>query len=416
MRGYKLNDRLGETLERSPSRVASVLRSHRQSFLSAEALRQWSEIDPAHPKMREMVSEQLDRDVWRLLWVPPTLPYWPLEGPFRDKAGLTKSLMFSAWNVVPDVVSAVLSYEAERRMTAGTGRTRKRRIREYLNPAGQQGPLLRLTQSAAHIRARHRLLLLLLPCLPLADRAHPLEAPPGRDRRGWVREAVEALLSTSGLPDPQDGPVDDRWEWAVPLFLDPGLRSFLEEWRDGRIPAVEGDRPLAGQSPKLFGAYVDDLLNLPLEELGRRPPDLVELLTEVALGSPAILTLRSLNASPDLEQFARRRLAVTVADAFWSLFNQPAVISLLRRLSGRRKKSRDDTSYWRLVLQYCRQGNLQAVLDEQWHLLWEQHAWSETADAMATATECVKILVKARTSGQGPGSCRFSRAAQLGTS
>ena len=112
MRGYKFNERLEEALELSPSKVAAVLRSHRRSFLSAEALHQWPELDPAHPKMREMVSDQLNRGVWRLLWVPPTLPYWPLEGPFHDKTGVTKTLLFSAWNVVPDVVSAILSYEA----------------------------------------------------------------------------------------------------------------------------------------------------------------------------------------------------------------------------------------------------------------------------------------------------------------
>ena len=387
MRGYKFNERLEETLDLSPSKVAAVLRSHRRSFLSAEALHQWSELDPAHPKMREMVSDQLDRGIWRLLWVPPTLPYWPLEGPFHDKAGVTKTLLFSAWNVVPDVVSAILSYEAERRMTGG-------RIRTYLDPARQQVPLLRLTQSAARIRSRHRLLLLLLPCLPLADRAHPLNAPPGHDRRKWVRDSVETLLSAPGLPDPQDGPVDDRWEWAAPLLLDPELRSFLKTWRDGNIPALEGDEPLPRPNPELFGAYVDDLLDLPLERLGRRPPDLVDLLTEVALGSPAILALRSLDTSHHLADNTRRRLAVTIADAFWSLFNQPAVISLMRQLSAGKKASRDDTAYWRLVLEYCRQGNLQAVLDEQWNLLWEQHAWSETIDTNAIATECVKMLVK----------------------
>ena len=387
MRGYKFNERLEETLELSPSKVAAILRSHRRSFLSAEALHQWSELDPAHPKMREMVSDQLDRGIWRLLWVPPTLPYWPLEGPFHDKAGVTKTLLFSAWNVVPDVVSAILSYEAERRMTGG-------RIRTYLDPARQQVPLLRLTQSAARIRSRHRLLLLLLPCLPLADRAHPLNAPPGHDRRQWVRESVETLLSSSGLPDPQDGPVDDRWEWAAPLLLDPELRSFLKAWRDGDIPALEGDEPLPRPNPELFGAYVDDLLDLPLERLGRRPPGLVDLLTEVALGSPAILALRSLDTSHHLADNTRRRLAVNIADAFWSLFNQPAVISLMRQLSAGKKASRDDTAYWRLVLEYCRQGNLQAVLDEQWNLLWEQHAWSETIDTNAIATECVKMLVK----------------------
>ena len=34
------------------------------------------------------------------------------------------------------------------------------------------------------------------------------------------------------------------------------------------------------------------------------------------------------------------------------------------------------------------------MLDEQWHLLWEQHAWSETIDTNAIATECMKMLVK----------------------
>ena len=386
MRDYKFNERLDETIELSPSKVASVLRSHRNSFLSAETLHQWSELDPAHPKMREMVSDQLDRDVWRLLWVPPTLPYWPLEGPFRDKAGFTKTLLFSAWNVVPDVVSAVLSYEAERRMTDG-------RIRSYTDPARQQVPLLRLTQSAARVRSRHRLLLLLLPCLPLAERTHPLSAPPGHDRCKWVRDAVETLLSAPDLPDPQDGPVDDRWEWAAPLLLDPQLRTFLEAWRDSDIPAIESYESLPRPNPELFGEYVDDLLGLPLDQLGRRPPGLVDLLTEVALGAPAILALRSLDAAPALAADTRRRLAVTIADAFWSLFNQPAVICLLRQLSAGKKAARDDTAYWRLVLEYCRQGNLQSVLDEQWHLLWEQHAWSESADVAEVATECVKALV-----------------------
>ena len=387
MRGYKLNERLEETLELTPSKVAAVLRSHGQSFLSAEALHHWSELDPAHPKMREMVRNQLDRGIWRLLWVPPTLPYWPLEGPFHDMAGITKTLLFSAWNVVPDVVSAILSYEAERRMTGG-------RIATYLDPARQQVPLLRLTQSAARIRSRHRLLLLLLPCLPLADRAHPLNTPPGHDRRKWVRDAVKNLLSTPGLPNPQEGPIDDRWEWAAPLLLDPELRSFLEAWKDGDIPALEGDSPLPRPNPDLFGAYVEDLLDLSLDALGRRPPGLVDLLTEVALGAPATLAIRSLAAVPSLPDDTRRRLAVTIADAFWSLFNQPAVISLMRQLAVDKKASRDDTAYWRLVLEYCRQGNLQAVLDEQWHLLWEQHAWLEAADATEVATECVKALVK----------------------
>ena len=389
MRGYKFNYRLDETIARSPDKIVEVLDAHGRSFLTAEALQQWSMLEPAHAKLRVMVSHQLEGGLWRLLWMPPTLPYWPLEGPFRDMARTTKTLLFSAWNVVPDAVSAVLSYEAERRMAG-------KRIATYQNPESQQVPLLRLTQSAPDARrSRHRLLLLLLPCVPLADEAHPLRAPNGCDRHRWIRDRIELRLSQSGLPDVEDGPVDDRWEWAAPLVLDPALRPFLQAWRNGELRAISNDEALPKPNPELFNAYLEDLLALELDRLGRRPPDLADLLTEVALGSPTVLALRSLNAPSGVTVQTRRRLAVMIGDAFWSLFNRPAVIALLRQLAAERRDPGDETVYWRLVLDYCRQGNLQAVLDEQWHLLWDQHSWSEDYDADTIATDCAQSLVQA---------------------
>lgn len=388
MRGYKFNERFDDAREHAPDAVAEVLTHYRHSFLSAAAIKQWLAIDPANAKLRELVREHLDRGLWRLLWLPPTLPYWPLGGPFEHNPRATKTLMFSAWDVVPDVVSAILSYEAERRMSEG-------RIKAYQDPATQQVPLLRLTQSAARIRSRHRLLLLLMPCLPLADQAHPLRAPAGYDRRQWVRDRVRILLSASDLPNIQTGPIDERWEWAAPLILDPGLRPFLRAWRDQELPGFSEDTRLSKPNPELFDDYLADLLKLDFGQLGRRPPELVDLLTEVALGSPPILALRCLKASSSARDDTRRRLAVMIAEAFWSLFNQPAVISLMRQLAVETGASRDESVYWRLVLDYCCHGNLQAVLDEHWHLLREQHSWFESADDDAIATKCAQTLVQA---------------------
>ena len=404
MHGYKFNERLDEAFEQSPDKVTDVFLQHAHAFLSAEVLHEWSALDhPGNAKLRSMVHDLLDAGLWRLLWVPPTLPYWPLEGPFKGKGTITKTLLFSAWNVVPDVVSAVLSYEAERRMVGG-------RIKSYQDPAKQQGPLLRLTQSATGIRSRHRLLLLLMPCLPLADLAHPLEAPTGQDRRGWVRERVEGLLANPRLPDPRNGEIDDRWEWAAPLVLDPTLRTFLQAWKDSELPARENGEPRPRPNPEVFDQYLDDLLELQPCQLGRRPPDLAELLTEVALGSPAILALRCLKASTGIGDDTRRELATKMADAFWSLFNQPAVISLIRQLASEAGASHDEAYYWRLVLRYCQQGNLQAVLDEQWHLLWEQHAWSEETGAEEIATVCARKLTQSVQPTRSRVHARFFRA------
>ena len=453
MRGYRFNDRLHEALDRSPNAVAEVLRRHAPAFLNIDAFRNWSTLDPGHAKLRTMVHDLLDaRELWRLLWMPPTVSYWPPGGPFKGRDTVTKTLLFSAWNVVPDVVGGVLSYEAERRMVGDRGR-----ITQYEEPAKQQPPLLRLRQHTDRDLSSHRLLLLLLPCLPLADHAHPLEAPEGQDRRAWVRARIEALLAKSGLPDPQDGEVDDRWTWAAPILLDPALREFLQAWQDAlasaQDPAVRDGDPRGGlrgvlggavssllpglgslvrgladklagmnshtgepdhreiadweieppihherprrqrdSNPGVVDAYLGDLQRVKASTLGRRPPDLVDLLTEVALGSPAILAARCLRPAVH-DDNVRRRLAAHVAGAFWRLFNQPAVISLLRQLAAETGAARRESAYWRLVLRYCRDGNLQAVLDEQWHLLWEQEAaWRDGTDANTAAERCARTI------------------------
>ena len=370
MHGYRFNDRLTDKLAESPHEVSDAIRGHSDALLRRPGLENWKAFDPGNAKTRDVVSELLDGGLWRLLWLPPTVPYWELEGPFVGSERATKTLLFSAWNVVPDVVSAVLSYEAERRMVEGS------RVSRYDNPEGQQARLLRFDNAP---RSRHRLLLLLLPCLPLAD-LHPLGGLAAGERpRTWMRTRVSELMAT--LPDRRDGQVDDRWEWALPLLLDSGLRRFLEEWRD--------DEDLPHPNREHFRGYVGDLLALDPNGLGRRPPGLVELATELALGSPAVLAARS-SAMSGVADATRRRVGVAVAEAFWHLFNRPAVISLLLGLN----RSADREGYWRVVLRYCQQGNLQAVLDEQWHLLWEQNAWGGRVDRGSVAQECAKLLAE----------------------
>ena len=52
------------------------------------------------------------------LWVPPSMPYYPLEGVYRDSKGFSKILLFSAWEMVPRMIGSLISYEAER-LTVG---------------------------------------------------------------------------------------------------------------------------------------------------------------------------------------------------------------------------------------------------------------------------------------------------------
>jgi len=381
MHGYKVNERLEETLELSPEKIAQVLASHPEAFLRKEEIEGWSEIDPGNAKLRELTADLLDTGIWKLLWMPPTIPYWPLQGAFHGQGARTKTLLFSAWNVVPDVVSGVLSYEAERRMMGGS-------MQSYSSPDRQQPPLLRLAHSADGTLTRRRLLLLLLPCLALADAAHPLAAPESVDRRAYTRGRIEVLLSDPSLPDPQEGPEDDRWETAVLLLLDPGMRVFLQLWRDA------DPQKFSKPNPEVLPDYIEDLLAFDPAGLGRRPEGLVDLLTDVALGAPGVLAARSL-AACGVDDDTRRLQAARLADAFWKLFNRPAVIRLLHQLNAQSdSRDREDSFYWRQVLRYCIDGNLQAVMDEHWHLIWEQHAWSERESVEEICQRCVKEIAE----------------------
>ena len=383
MRGYNFDrNELPDGIENSPEKTADAIRRHAHAYLRSAELNRFGAVDPGNAKLSDEVSTLLDTGLWKLLWMPPTTPYWPLEGPFAKQEGATKTLLFSAWNVVPDVVSGVLSYEAERRMVQGG------RVSAYKDPASQQGQRLTLDAkgAAGRARTRHRLLLLLMPCLPLAD-IHPLSAPAGSDRREWVAERINDLLldRLQERPDLGSGQEDHRWEWVAPLLLDDGLRGFLEEWRD------DPDLP---PSTDHFPSYLNDLLDLDVSELGRVPDSLSRLLTDVALGSPAIVAARMLQ-SDGVKECNRRRAAVRIADAFWHLFNRPAVIGLLDQLYGamhERHTSGVEGGYWRAVLRYSHDGNLQAVLDEQWHLLWEQSKWGDPSDDDAMMDCCSRMV------------------------
>jgi len=203
MQGYKVNEQVRELRERQPDRLLAVLDQYTDAFLDRQALQAWDRVDPGHAKLREMVREELDTGGWKLLWMPPSLPYWPLDAPYEGQEERTKTLLFSAWHFVPDVVSAVLSYEAERRMLAGQSEGYDELPRQLL-----QLP----TQEAT--RSRHRLLLLLLPCTGLADRVHPLSAPADRDARAWAREQVADLLAEVAEQGDPQAPEDSRWAYT----------------------------------------------------------------------------------------------------------------------------------------------------------------------------------------------------------
>jgi len=104
-------------------------------------------------------------------------------------------------------------------------------------------------------------------------------------------------------------------------------------------------------------------------DLKRPPADLAEVLALYSVAGPAVTTLRALaRVAGGLQRVTDKSLrnqAGQVAEGFRSLFNQPDVTVMLRRLNNKEP-------YWQRVLEYGARGGLQSVLDEYSHVLVEQ--------------------------------------------
>ena len=319
--------------------------------------------------MRGLVRDVLDRDAWKLAWIPPSLPYYELSGPYAEQRDFTKRLVFSAWNVVPKAISSVLSYEAERRLIDLRGSTTSSRRYDSTRQTG----LLAFSRGTDGRLSGMPVLALLYPCAALAEAGDPLRIArhlaatlplSKEDVVHAVREEVLRLLAS--LPaGPSDGIVDESWYWAAPVLFD---QAMLNRSADELVELSYGEDWGEHDSSSGFYAHVDRAADVNPEELGRRPDDLAEVLTNMALGGFGVSALRALSRVTGGPESLRdpevRDQASMVSWALRNHGNQPEIMALVRAGS-------DESAYWKEVLGHCVGGGLTAVLDEYAHILNE---------------------------------------------
>ncbi len=352
MRDYSLKHLLEESTRKPSLGLLQAIRNAHPAMLSRKVLDAYQEIEPANGRMRAVMDDLFGSQLEKHLWIPASLPYY---GTPRSNPPVTKSLIFSSWSMVPDALAALLSYEAERRMGVGeAGRSyfEKHRVRP-LQFRRDDGRLAGL-----------RTLLLLYPSPTLAEIADPLTVfcehrtlLSEEAMRQAISERLSSRLSAHLETSTRDGSASLA-EWAAPAAIDNLMGKRSTAW----LEALDGMRSLASEDA--FQEHIGELA-----DASKRPPSLplegfADFLVDVALGSPAICAHRALKRiAPELAWDDANLLgaAATVAWAFRTLFNQHDAIALVRGGA--------DDFYWRRVLAFCRQSNLQAVLDEYAHYL-----------------------------------------------
>ena len=458
--GYKLKRQIIKAVEDAPgrARLAHTLGDATGALLPWAEAERYGAIEPGNARLRSLLADVVDRGAWKLLWVPPSQPYYRLEGVYGppEVADFTKRLVFSSWRVVPRAVAGLVSYEVERRMLSGdegaintpeARKTRRGLLRFAVADERLTGmPVLALLYPSIYLaracdpakllaeRARER---------ALGDAPSSVETIPLEQVLAIARGQIEVGLARLGDP-PTTGTVDERWYWVAPLLLDRALDTtatlaWFEQpdlaaaWSGEEKKKATADKPdededtpeEPGVQRTAAGDDDGDAWQKHVEEariiarsgagatlgttdapLGRMPEDLVEVLAELAIAGPAVAMLRALdrvvNGESTLkpeERIALRNGAGRTAWSFRSLFNQPEVMAMLR--GGARGVT--ETPYWRQVLRYSADGCLPAVLDEYVHVLRDHLGLmsGSIGDRVHEITDEIRDAVELRTSHVG---------------
>lgn len=418
MEGYKLKrlfDDIAPALHRGKRQareLAQRLSSARDTLLSWREIQKYAEVEAGNPKLRALWEDVLSFkgcELWRLLWIPPCVPYYRLGGVFSavELSKYTKRLIFSNWKVVPKAIASLTSYAAERQMflsfnknAKNTSEARERRAR-----------LLEFSRSQGRLTGMP-VLGLIYPCSWFAQKFDPLRlgnGPGSEDQSGAeallerIRQDIDVALSSLIEGRAESGQADADWYWAAPILLDAEhdariVEAWFEEkdlaywWRGEHVPRRDGTEDSA------WSEHVERAREIVANpsRLGRPPADLSHVLAEMALGGPANLALRSLsrvcNGEAAISDHAVRFAAANIGWAIRTLFNFPEVTAMIRGLNA-------EEPYWRRILEYSIHGCLQSVLDEYTHILHESRSLADRdigdkADDLAAAiTEAVTLRV-----------------------
>jgi len=382
--------------------VSKALNQSGSAWLDFKRINDYQELCPtikgaaSNARLDHLIEKAIGTHGEKLLWVPPSLPYYPLEDAYIGSEGFSKTLLFSSWVMVPRMAATLVSYEVERRTIGVDATVDEQEVepRHYFTEEGKRRHPVPQIRYARRRGPNGEIQLanmsnytLLYPSLTLAHAIDPIqnlaENKSLDELRSQVADQIRELLKDPKITQlATPGGEADRWYWAAPLLLDQASAQFSEiisQWlsavnvvdsngvSEDNQATEKGDE--LGSKQDHFNRFKACFENPESIGLGRIPEDLPEVLADLALGSPAVITLRSITrlftnqALTEPKQLSR---AMAVADEFCSLFNKPESIAALRL-------SENHQYYWQMVADYCASGCLQAVLDEYFHLLHGQN-------------------------------------------
>jgi hypothetical protein len=372
MRNYKLKEQIEKHYMDNPDDVDQA--NKKLLWVNRSKIDAYEELPKVNARLERLKEKAFADGAERYLWIPPSMPYYEMQGVYKNSRGFSKILVFSSWEMVPRMIGSMISYEAERRTIGKLSRQDKnadRKNAHYFAEGSKRYPVSRLRFNVTNGEARGMsLFTLLYPSKYLSELYDPIDSLNQNESLAQIERKIRSNLSIQlrtlkeKYADHTIGRQDERWYYLVPMLLDGGI--YTDQWMsvvteemkndDGELNIERGKKGFIAHIEKLRG-YLDEPEKL---KLGKMPDDLSDTLINMVMGSPAVCIYRS-NGN-------NMHRATALAKVFVNNFNLTESTAIIDLAYGRCK---DDNSHWQNVLKYCKDGCFQAMFDEYMHMLSE---------------------------------------------
>ena len=370
MNHYKVKKRIEEICRYNPEEISKT--GGKYLWIERDWLENYGELPSNNARLEELKRQIFNNRSELYIWVPPSKPYYNLEGVYKKSRGFSKILVFSSWEMVPKMIGSMISYEEERRTVGTLSNNKKLKSvnNTYFTDAKRRYPTprLRLTVSNGKPRGMY-LFCLLYPSETLAELYKPIDYLNAGYSLSEIREDLKSRIEKLLKPvitkyEHNSAREDKKWYYMAAALLDGA--EYVSSWINDVLHAnpdeddTTEDTGTSGLEAHL--QKMKSLMNSADTEMGRIPSDLSSVLADIAIGSFAVCAFRSNGG--DIKK------AFELSKVFVNRFNATEATAAVILAYGDNEDSEGD-GYWRSVLRYCCDGGFGAMLDEYIHMVSE---------------------------------------------
>lgn len=372
-------------------------------WLTKDFIDDYSDIHGFNARLDSLLDIVFAKKAEKLLWVPPSMPYYTFGGDFAGIENFSKLLLFSSWEMVPRMVSSLISYEAERKIFKELEPLVKdKKLKYFLNDEEndefdeeeasddrsskkskkRRYPSSRLNFALSKKKTKPSAMVLfslMYPSRFLRKIYNPMDYL-GKDRHYIeevlvvkIKEAAEKKIRKTKLPREEGN--KNAWIYLLPLILDD--EDYVDTWFGKNVKLTlfnkTDDKPNKthgfNEHLKQLKTDYDKIKNGDYSPLGSFPKDDTVFITlaDLAMAAPAICIDRVYTKYANKELYPLE-FPSQIAKLFIDKMNTPESTSVVMT-SKSAKETQNEDVHWRNLLSYCVDGNLQSMFDEYAHLL-----------------------------------------------